>query len=318
MTLTLDPRLPLLWRTPDSLQLGVDGPAAVLPTVSIAHERMLAALAVGVTRPGLELIGTESGLGEQDVATFLRLIRPALLEQRAPVGASVAISGSGPTVDRLAWRLREAGLDPHPIGERPDDATALSSEPGRLAVVVGHYVLDPGFRGLWLRRDVPHLPIVYGDRTVRIGPFVEPGSGPCLYCLERHRADADPAWPALAAQLLGRRSSAETPFVASEAATIATRLLLARASGPASPGPASPAATGIVLDVETGARSTEGWVRHPECACAGLPELAAASEPAEAAVVSGRARPGIAMRSSRPDAARSMPTRTGEAVSVPA
>ena len=33
------------------------------------------------------------------------------------------------------------------------------------------------------------------------GPLVTPGRGPCLRCLDLHRCDRDPAWPALLAQL---------------------------------------------------------------------------------------------------------------------
>jgi bacteriocin biosynthesis cyclodehydratase domain-containing protein len=316
MTLRLDPRFPLLWRTPTSLQLGVDGPAVLLPEVAIGHERMIAALGVGVTSAGLDLIGAESGLDAIELADFRERIRPALLETSRPVEPRVAVAGSGPTADRLAWRLREAGLDARPTGERPEDAGALPVRPGDLAVVVGHYVLDPEFRGLWLRRDTPHLPVVYGDALVRIGPFVEPGTGPCLYCLERHAADADPAWPALAGQLLGRRSGAETRFLASEAATIAARLVLSRATGSA-----AAIATSVTIDAESGALNRREWARHPECACAGLPELTGADARdgvGESRELSVPDRRGTGTGRSRPGADRSRPTTTGEAVSVPA
>ena len=182
MTLRLDPRYPLVWRSPTSLQFGVDDPPARFENVTIAEERMIAALEVGATPAGLVVIGTQSGLTAAEVADFQAAIRPALesVEPSAPARI-VVVSGVGPTADRLAWRLREAGLDPRPTGERPGDAVATTARRGApLAVVVGHYVLDPEFYGLWLRRDVPHLPIVYGDTSVRIGPLIEPGSGPCL------------------------------------------------------------------------------------------------------------------------------------------
>ena len=303
MILALDPRFPLLWRSPTSLQLGVDRPVTVLPTVSVAHERMLAALQVGIPSPGLDLLGSESGLDERELAAFRRAIEPALLVRRGPVKARVIVAGSGPTADRLVWRLREAGLDPHPIGEGPWSESALAAAglaDGDLAVLVGHYVLDPELRGFWLRRDLPHLPVIYGDATVRIGPLIEPGWGPCLYCLERHRADADPAWPVLATQLLGRRSAAESPFVAGEAATIAARLLLARGSGAASD------ATSITLDIETGALERRSWPPHPDCACSGLPALSAETPRGSATASSHRAD------------ARSTPTTRDEAVAVPA
>src|SRR3954462_11769222 len=53
MVLALDPRIPRVWRTPHSIQFGVDEPALVLDGVSAADERMLVALAAGVTVEGL-------------------------------------------------------------------------------------------------------------------------------------------------------------------------------------------------------------------------------------------------------------------------
>lgn len=200
MTLALDPRLPLLWRTPDSLQLGLDAPPVVLTGVTTAHERMLAGLAVGLTPEGLALIGAESGLNPEQIAAFERAVRPALAAPKCAPRALVHIDGSGATVDRLEWRLREVGLEPRRVKTEADEQTA-PPELMQVAIIVGDYVLDPERRGRWLRRDIPHLPIVFGDTGVTIGPFIEPGAGPCLYCLELHRTDADPAWPALASQV---------------------------------------------------------------------------------------------------------------------
>lgn len=311
-TLRLDPRYPLLWRSPTSLQLGVDAPPARFGNVTIAEERMLAALTVGATSAGLGVIGANSGLTKTQVARFHTAVRPALLTEE-PVSTArrtVVVSGSGPTADRLVWRLREGGLDPRPTGESPDDAVAapaLGEAP--LAVVVGHYVLDPAFSGLWLRRDVPHLPVVYGDTSVRIGPLVEPGSGPCLHCLERHRADADPAWPAIAAQLWGLRSTAETPFLASEAATAAARIALNRLAGLPTPVSApSPASSSITIDAVTGAIERRTHVPHPECSCGGIAG-STVSEPARRGTATGR---------SPRSAGRPRPTTTGAGLSVPA
>jgi bacteriocin biosynthesis cyclodehydratase domain-containing protein len=323
-TLRLDPRYPLVWRSPTSLQLGVDRPRARFDQVTIAEERMLAALAVGSTARGIEVIGRNSGLTRAQVAEFQAAIHPALAPAEEPAVSSpaaartVVISGAGPTADRLAWRLTEAGLDPRPTGVRPDDAVAAPAlRAAGLAVVVGHYVLDPEFYGLWLRRDIPHLPIVFGDTGVRIGPLVEPGAGPCLYCLDRHRTDADPAWPAIASQLWGLRSTAETPFLASEAATAAARLVVDRLAGRA-----VPAATSITIDAATGRQSQGGHLRHPDCGCAGIPAAEAPAAELSALAVSAPAPRGTSTaRSGHParrSAARPSPTRRGEGLSVPA
>lgn len=57
---------------------------------------------------------------------------------------------------------------------------------------------------------VDHLPVVIDEDRVRIGPFVRPGRTPCVGCHDLHRADWDPAWPALIHQL-GRRPPLAQP-----------------------------------------------------------------------------------------------------------
>ncbi len=266
MTLTLDPRLPVLWRTPHSVQVGVDAAVVLLGTVTTAHERMLAALSVGLTPDGLTLIGTDSGLSAEQVAEFAIAIAPALVTPSSPPHAIVHIDGFGPTANRLEWRLREAGLEPRRVG--PSDHDELVRTPldtVELAVIVGDYVLDPERRGRWLRRDIPHLPLVYGDTSITMGPFVEPGIGPCLYCLELHRTESDPAWPALASQLLGKASAVQSPFFASEVATLATRWVLSRVIDGA-----ARASTALAVSAETGQRSEKTVLAHPECSCSGF------------------------------------------------
>jgi hypothetical protein len=53
----------------------------------------------------------------------------------------------------------------------------------------------------WLRRGIPHLPLVVQGHRVQVGPLITGGAGPCLSCLDLHRRDRDAAWPALLSQL---------------------------------------------------------------------------------------------------------------------
>jgi bacteriocin biosynthesis cyclodehydratase domain-containing protein len=276
MALRLDPKLPLLWRTPFSVQLGVDSPPVVLNDLTIAEERILAALVIGVSRSGVSMIGTDAGARELDIVRLLGQLEPALCET-SPITAqtrTVTLAGSGPTLDQLAValsgstiRIRLAGDDPEAAASSADLAIT------DLAIVVAHYVIPPEFYGVWLRRDIPHLPIVFGDRSVQLGPVIEPGNGPCLYCLQRHRTDADPAWAALASQLLGRRSLAETPLSSGEVAARAARLAIswldASTSGGRLRGELS--TTSVHLDAVSGELSYRRWAPHPACGCGVLP-----------------------------------------------
>jgi bacteriocin biosynthesis cyclodehydratase domain-containing protein len=267
--LKLDERFPIVWRSPDSLQLGADAPLVVFEGVSSAQERMIAALASGVSRTGLSMIGVSAGATENDVLDLLAAVAPALLLEPPPtslqaVSGQVTLLGSGPTADRLEAILRGCGA----AVDRSEETTTP-----QLAIIVASYVIEPSAHRLWLSRDIPHLAIVFGDASVRIGPIVEPGSGPCLHCLELARTDADPAWPAIASQLWGRSSSAETVLLSSEVAAIAARLALTRLQGPA-PTHAAPApreATSVQIDAATGLITRRVWLPHQNCACLALP-----------------------------------------------
>lgn len=247
MVLKLDSRYPLVWRTPDVLQLGVDKPQLVIEGVSSAQEHLIAALVAGVARSGLDMIASLNDAPAGEVDRLLTRVAHALEKPEAEP-PSAMVEGAGPTADSLRRML----------GAQPVEGSGYP----KFVVIVAHHVIEPGMHGRWLREDVPHLPVVFGDSTVRIGPIVEPGSGPCLYCLELHHTDADPAWPAISAQLWGRSTTAENALVASETASIAARLVHARQLR-GKPGPA----TSIELDAATGGRVSREWTRHPDCQC---------------------------------------------------
>ena len=257
MILKLDPRWPLAWRTPTSVQIGVDPIRVLLEEVTLTDERMLAALAVGISRPGLELIG------RTDTQPFLDQLQPVLLTvQKAEVPRTVVITGSGPFVDQLANALGHHGIQ---VLVAPQSADFPSTTPD-LAIAVGHYVMHPELRGHWLRRDVPHLPVVFADSAVTIGPLIEPDRGACLVCMELHRRDDDPAWPAVATQLLGRRGSFDHAVLTSEAVGAAGRVVLGRLAATEAGGAAS-----VRIDAATGDREWRTWEQHPACGCAAVP-----------------------------------------------
>jgi bacteriocin biosynthesis cyclodehydratase domain-containing protein len=265
MVLKLDGRYATVWRDPFSLQIGVDPARVVLREVTTAEERMIAALGSGVSRSGLEMIAGSSGASERDVSGLLRklktLLQPAPTEQPR---ARVSIVGSGQTVEQIATTLGLADVS-------VTVSATVAEQDADLGIAVGHYVLDPESYGFWLRRDLPHLPIVFGDDSVQVGPLIEPGSSPCLYCLEHYRRDADASWSAIASQLWGRRASSETALVSAEVAARVSRLVLLRLENGRS-STRSMAARSFRLAVDTGEVTRRDWMPHPECGCVALPD----------------------------------------------
>ena len=76
-----------------------------------------------------------------------------------------------------------------------------AAQPG-VVVLVADIALDPRRGDLWLRRGVPHLPVVTTGSRAVVGPLVDSATGsPCLWCLDLHRSDRDAAWPTVMAQV---------------------------------------------------------------------------------------------------------------------
>jgi len=252
MVLKVRAGVPLVWRSPSSLQFGVDVPLVVLADVDEAAERLVAALVGGISPSGFDMMARSLGRAGDPAEALLTRLEPVLEAEHSTAAARVAVSGEGELVDELRRVLDAEGALAAPNESAPD-----------LAVIVASWVISPEDHGSWLRRDIPHLPVVLADGGVTVGPLVEPGSGPCLYCVQLTRTDDDPAWPAIATQLWNRPAPAMTRLEVAEAAAFVARRVLDRlASGP---GGAMSWRLGRDLSSRT-------WARHPECHCAALAE----------------------------------------------
>ncbi len=125
---------------------------------------MLAALVSGATRSGLQLLAN----GE-DPDALLAALGPLLERGVLEAGNGIAVYGAGHTAITIS-RI----LDEH--GRRQPEAADAAPYPDAV-VIVSHFVTPPATRSVWLRRDVPHLPVVFSDTGVLIGPLVLPGRG---------------------------------------------------------------------------------------------------------------------------------------------
>lgn len=277
MTLRLDPAVPLVWRSPTSLQLGVERVIARLDDLSLHEERMLAALDRGASLGAIALVGG----GDEAARNLLARVAPALAA--APLSrGSYRVHGSGPLAEEIASLLRSSSSAAGPEdGADPD-----------VAVLVADWVISPADAGTWLRRDIRHLPVVAADGVITVGPLVTPGAGPCLHCVGLARRDEDPSWPAIASQLLHRSAPVMDPVLLAAAAALAARRALdaigprspdrvqssdpGRSSQPhrsssSSPSPDAPTARSWTLDTAGAEVLTRTWSVHPECRCSARP-----------------------------------------------
>jgi bacteriocin biosynthesis cyclodehydratase domain-containing protein len=114
---------------------------------------------------------------------------------------------------------------------------------------------------------IDHLPVVVDEDRVRIGPLVSPGRTPCVGCHDLHRADWDPAWPALVHQL-GRESTIVLPAAVSAVTTHAAAgelaiEVLTHAAGL----PTRTSGRCLVVGPAHDARTFWPVAFHPGCSC---------------------------------------------------
>lgn len=256
MVLRLASDLPLLWRTPSSVQFGSAEPVVVLDEVTEGEDRLLATLAAGVSETGYAMLARSLGVEAERADRLLAAVGPALVVEPDPAAAGAAVLGDSPLARAVAGLLSSRS-----VLRSPEDAA--------LVLLVADWVIAPADHTRWLNRDVPHLPVVVEERTVTVGPLVDPGAGPCLHCVHLTRVDADPAWTAVATQLFGRPGRVLAALELAEAAAFVARRVLERLSlerrGGA--GGAGDAAPSWRLDTAGGV-TARTWARHPDCRCA--------------------------------------------------
>jgi bacteriocin biosynthesis cyclodehydratase domain-containing protein len=126
-------------------------------------------------------------------------------------------------------RLREACGDAVRRAAPDVDTTALPPERrADLLLLTGTAPVELSVRAALHAGGIAHLVVgVDGSRGV-VGPLVIPGVTSCLRCVELHRRDRDPAWPALAVQLMsapGRTAPSDVALCALIAGLAATQAL---------------------------------------------------------------------------------------------
>ncbi len=246
--LRLDPRLPIVWRAPDALQIGAEPPRVLIEPVTDRDQRMLAAVRSGVPAEALATVGRCSDAAAR---VFIDRIRPALQGREAgSISAHVRVRSAARS--EIVATIRSLGLVGAPPGGRP----------GIGIVIADHAVPLPAYRD-WVREAVPHFAVVFAVDAVTVGPIVLPGATGCLRCADLRRRDADPAWPAIASQLIDLpAASAADPIVRTEALCAAARLAGAVSRG------------ALGAERLPGRRFRRGGGRdelriepHPECGC---------------------------------------------------
>ncbi|RIV29844.1 TOMM precursor leader peptide-binding protein [Micromonospora radicis] len=135
---------------------------------------------------------------------------------------------------------------------RPDLVIQLGVDRPAALLAAGH-----------AQRRQPHLLVDIREGVPVVGPLVRPPAGPCLGCLDLHRTDRDPDWPALAAQLAGGPSGSTCAAGTLLAATAyAVSEVLSQLDG------GTPETLGGAIEVVApGNVRRRRWPPHPRCGC---------------------------------------------------
>jgi bacteriocin biosynthesis cyclodehydratase domain-containing protein len=231
-----------------------DAPVAATPAQLLRRRAAARVLVTGQARLTAPIASTLAAAGVGRVA--VRVPGPVTGDDLAPAGLSSTDVGR-PAAEAVLEAIARAapGVDLTPL--RPDDAT--------LVVRVG---FDPTPATLaaqaYARRRLPHLVVVVRDGAVVVGPFVPPAGSPCLACLDLHRADRDPAWRSLAAQLATEPPPAQACAVTTVLVGVgyAVAEVLTYLDG------GSPRTRGATIEIDgVGGERRRSWPPHPRCDC---------------------------------------------------
>ncbi|MEV1285706.1 hypothetical protein [Micromonospora sp. NPDC049679] len=200
----------------------------------------------------------------------------------APVAVTLAQSGVGHVSPDLSGRVDPAdtvgaGLSASDV-HRPRKAAVaeaiVRTAPGTetrpvrrghatLTVQVGADRPAPLLAAAYAQQRQAHLLVAVRDGTPMVGPLVPATGSPCLNCLDLHRQDRDPGWPAVAAQLAGDNAAepCSAPTLIAAAGYAAAEVLTYLDGG-------TPETIGAAVEIRAPGRvRRRSWPPHPECDC---------------------------------------------------
>ncbi|MER5453379.1 TOMM precursor leader peptide-binding protein [Micromonospora sp. NPDC002389] len=234
--------------------------AARLPGTPAQVLRRRLAARVAVTGPGplgaaVTLALAQAGVGH---------VQPDLTGPVRPVdlvASGIAAGDLGRPLDaavRATVTRAAPGTSTEPLRRtRPDLVIQLGLDRPAALVAAGH-----------AQRRQPHLLVDVREGVPVIGPLVRPPTGPCLRCLDLHRADRDPHWPTIAAQIA---HTPATPTCATGTVLAATAYTVGEALAQLDGG--TPETLGGAVEIgPAGVTRRRHWPPHPRCRCGAYTE----------------------------------------------
>jgi len=231
-------------------------PAPRSPLEVVRARRAASVVVHGAGRVGASLatLLAAAGVGRVHVADR-GPVRPGDVAPAGVAAADVDRSRSAAAAEALRRAAPEVQSGAPVPGRRPDLLVLASTEP-----------VDTTLHTALVGGRVAHLVTGVRETTAVVGPLVLPGRTGCLHCGDLHRSDRDPAWPMVAAQLLGIRRRREEPCdvaLATLAASLAALQCLAHLDGR----PAAATGASLELGLTDWRLRRRSWPAHTRCDC---------------------------------------------------
>lgn len=270
--LQLDPHILSVWASPTELRFGLDKTLATLSDPPPRIERLIDALRRGMPASHLPHMAKAFGVSTRERDELLSALEPVLspsTSAHSVTSQTVNVALDCPEDARRQLSSVAALLDAagfvtscNTFASAHTDADTDSAQ---VAVLLTHFVTPVARARFWATRGTPHLQVVFSEQQVRIGPFAGVHGNACLLCLQLHLTDAEPSWPAMASQCLGRKAATLEPgFLAVTTGVIISTLTDWRHSGRALVGEQ------IVIERDTHSGFTlrsEALTPHERCDC---------------------------------------------------
>lgn len=288
MVLRINPARQPLWRNETDLQLGVGKNAVRLSNLTMNQQRLLQMLYKGIPNTYFKALAKE--YAAEDAEALLDLVKPALLQstnyptdedfvakQFAEIcraQSSYNHSANAVIANRKSARVYLSNGDG--VGQlisnalRNSGVVSIGDQAEKnfdVAILIGQHAFAPSAYACWLSRMVPHVAVLFDEEGVLVTPIIEPGKTACLSCYHEKLTTADPAWPALASQLLFSKQKLDDSTSKLFGAAIAVSRVLSHIDGLGAFGSTEPDRSAYRMNIAQGSVRKLGWSFAPNCLC---------------------------------------------------
>lgn len=301
MVLRINPSKELLWRSPSEVQFGSSTDAVRLAQLTAGQERLLGLLTRGIADEYFdhvaeavaaenprELLGQLDSVLLEDTTIPTQLSAEFLEARLAEIcraqsthsreGAAILaarqtrkifVQAKTAAQKLIVHSLRQSGIGEVVTEFRTFEefAEVTTCKSFDFAVLLSNNAVAPRDYAKWMVDGVSHLSVVFDSEGVTIGPIIEVAKSACLSCFHENRTADDPAWPAIASQLLFSKQDFDDSVASLFAAAIACQRVLQFVDRAVGFDSSSIDNTGYRLSIGSGQISEIQWQFSPNCAC---------------------------------------------------